>query len=133
MAGRTVSRAERTGSARLWIGVLGGPVAWSLQILIGYNLEEIACRTGATSERILGADLEAIIVGLTAVLMALTVLCGLIAYGCLRKMTGETDDTSSLRAVWMARAGIITSALFTFMLLLGLFPPLFLATCEPSL
>ena len=46
------TEAERGGSKLLWFGVLIGPLCWSLQILIGYNLEEIACNPGSSTQKI---------------------------------------------------------------------------------
>ena len=133
MTERTITREERGGSVRLWIGLLTGPAAWSIQMIVGYNLEEIACRSAATSEQIMGAGIKPIIISLTVVLMLLTAVAGALAYGCLRRAKeARGDDTGGERAHWMAYAGIVTSGFFEFILLLGLFPSLFLSICEVS-
>lgn len=129
----TVTKRERGGSAALWIGVLTGPIAWSLQMLVGYNLEEIACRPGSGGDRlILGAGIGPIIVWMTIALIAITVGAGLLALRCLHRIE-EIDEVAATRARWMARVGLIVSGFFAFMLLLGMFAPFFFETCEPSL
>lgn len=136
MTQNAITRGERGGSARLWVGMLCGPVAWSLQILIGYNLEEIACRPGSTDELIVGAGIEAIIVWLTLSLIVVTLAAGALSYGCLRHLRRDSDyedEVGAGRAVWMARVGIISSGVFAFMLVLGLLPSLFFSVCEPAL
>lgn len=136
MTQSAITKAERSGSARLWVGMLAGPVAWSLQILVGYNLEEIACRSGSTDRLIAGADIETVIVWLTSSLIILTLAAGALAFGCLKRLRGgdtRGNDTGATRAYWMARVGIISSAIFAFMLALGLLPSLFFPVCEPAL
>lgn len=127
------TRRGRDGSALLWAGVLTGPIAWSVQVIVGYGLEEIACRPGSGGNRlILGAGVGPIIVWTTVALMAITGLAGLLALRRLRH-TPDVDEVGAQRARWMARAGLIVSGIFGFMLLLGLFGPFFFETCEPPL
>ncbi|MGH2751681.1 MAG: hypothetical protein ACRDK3_12530 [Actinomycetota bacterium] len=136
MSQSAITESERGGSARLWVGMLTGPGAWSLQILIGYNLEEIACRSGSTQRMIAGAGIETVIVSLTLSLIVLTMGAGVVAYDCLRRIRRAADyeaDTGKSRALWMARVGIISSGIFAFMLGLGLLPALFFQVCDPPL
>ncbi len=130
---QAVSRAERGGSRLLWFGVLAGPVAWSLQILIGYNLEEIACNPGSQTQQLAGAEIEPVAVWLTLAAGALALAGVLVSFSCWRRVRAAQDSTPGGRAEWMAWAGIVTSGLFAFWILLALFVPGFLATCDPSL
>ncbi len=130
---QAVSRAERCGSRLLWFGVLSGPVAWSLQILIGYNLEEIACNPGSQTQQLAGAEIEPVAVWLTLTTSALALAGLLVSFSCWRRVRAAHDSTPGGRAEWMAWAGIVTSGLFAFWILLALFAPGYLVACDPSL
>jgi hypothetical protein len=125
-----VSRAEGRGSALLWFGVLAGPAAWSVEIIVGYGVEEIACGTGTVGEEIEGIGVEPIIVLLTLFLGAVTAAAGLLAFGCLRRLKASRSTAAEGRAEWMAIAGIATSAIFLVLILVNLFSVVFLGVCE---
>jgi hypothetical protein len=125
-----VSRAEGRGSALLWFGVLAGPAAWSVEIIVGYGVEEIACSTGTVGEEIEGIGVEPIIVLLTLFLGAVTAAAGLLAFGCLRRLKASRSTAAEGRAEWMAIAGIATSAIFLVLILVNLFSVVFLGVCE---
>lgn len=131
-AAKRISRAEGLGSWRLWVGLLTGPAAWALQVLVNYSVEEIACApaTRQTGE-IWGFSTETIILIVNVVLAAATVLAGILAYRCLREI-GEGDDEAH-RATWMARTGIMSSILFLIAIGLGFAPQWFLGVCEIGL
>jgi hypothetical protein len=130
---QAVSRAERGGSRLLWFGVLAGPVAWSLQILIGYNLEEIACNPGSQTQKLAGAEIEPVVVWLTLATSALALAGVLVSLSCWRRVRTADNTTPDRRAEWMAWAGIVTSGLFAFWILVALFVPGFLVACDPPL
>jgi hypothetical protein len=130
---QAVSRAERGGSKLLWFGVLAGPVAWSLQVLIGYNLEEIACNPGSQTQQLAGAEIEPVAVWLTLAMGALAVAGVLVSFNCWRRARAAVDSTPGGRAEWMAWAGIVTSGLFAFWIFVALFTPGFLEACDTSL
>lgn len=125
-----VSRAEGRGSALLWFGVLAGPAAWSVEIIVGYGVEEIACSTGTVGEEIEGIGVEPIIVLLTLFLGAVTAAAGLLAFGCLRRLKASRGAAAGGRSEWMAIAGIATSAIFLVLILVNLFSVVFLGVCE---
>jgi len=120
-----VTKAEAGGSGWLWFGVLGGPAGWSLQTLIGSELDEIACAPGAA----VPAIVEPVVLAVSAVCFAITILAGLASWRCLRA-TSERDDTNGRRASWMARAGVITSLFFVIAIFQGFLPSLFLSACQ---
>jgi hypothetical protein len=130
---QAISRAERGGSRLLWFGVLAGPVAWSLQVLIGYNLEEIACNPGSQTQQLAGAGIEPVAVWLTLAMGGLALAGVLVSFNCWRRMRAVHDSTPSGRAEWMAWAGIVTSGLFAFWILVALFMPGFLEVCDTPL
>jgi hypothetical protein len=128
---RAVSRAEGRGSALLWFGILAGPIAWSVEIILGYGVEEIACSAGSASEEIEGVGVEPIIVLVTLFLGAVAAAACLIAFGCLRRLRASRGGAGG-RAEWMAIVGIATSAIFLVLILVNLFSVVFLGVCEVS-
>ena len=126
---RAVSRAEGRGSALLWFGVLAGPAAWSVEIIVGYGVEEIACSAGSVGQEIEGVGVEPIIVLLTLFLGAVAAAAGLVAFGCLRRLRASRGAAGG-RAEWMAIAGIATSSIFLVLIVVNLFSVVFLGVCE---
>ena len=120
-----VTKAEARGSGWLWFGVFGGPAAWSLQTLIGSELDEMACSPGAGAAGLV----EPVVLVVTAVSFAITVLAGAMSWRCLRAASGR-DDTIGRRASWMARAGVLTSLFFMIAIGQGFLPSLFLSSCQ---
>ena len=120
-----VTKAEARGSGWLWFGVLGGPAAWSLQTLIGSELDEIACSPGATTPDVV----EPVVLAVSAACFLITILAGVMSWRCERRVSGR-DDTNGRRASWMARAGILTSAFFVIAIFQGFLPSLFLSACQ---
>jgi hypothetical protein len=128
---RGISKAERRGSWLLWAGVLTGPAAWSLQLVVNYNLEELACASANQDPgRLLGLGVETVVM-LTNILLAVaTLLAGGAALHCRR--VGAKVESTGDRAAWMAVAGVMSSALFLIIILAGFAPPFFLSVCEAT-
>jgi hypothetical protein len=70
---------------------------------------------------------------LTLATAALALAGVLVAFGCRRRMRSASESTTGGRAEWMAWAGVVTSALFAFWILVALFTPGYLTVCDPSL
>ena len=85
---REITRAEARGSALLWFGVLGGPVAWAMQLVLTYSLEEWFACSPATTDRgeILGLGVTTVALLITTILTAVAVASGLVSLGCYRKL-----------------------------------------------
>jgi hypothetical protein len=128
---RDVSKREGRGSAALWFAVLAGPAAWSLQVLIGYNAEEIACSAGSQTEKLTGIGVETLITAAHIVLTAITLAALIVSLRYLRSY-GRADSTTGARATWMALAGVMVSVLFLVVLVSGFAPMWFLTTCSPT-
>ena len=136
MATRTateISRAEGRGSAALWFGVLGAPIAWVIQLLLDYSLEEWwACSPATTTAgRVLGLPVGTFALGTSAVLAVVSVAAGLVSMRCYRRIAGRDDETQG-RAKWMALAGIMNSVLYLGIILASFAPPILLGTCGSS-
>jgi hypothetical protein len=131
-----ISRSESSHSLLLWFGVLTGPGAWTIMLLVNYSLEEvISCTAGAaTPGLILGFGVKSIILILNTVLAAVTLVAGLVSFRCHRLLTrGGIKNATGERAQWMAVAGIMFSILFLVIIVISSAPPFLLDVCEPPL
>jgi hypothetical protein len=131
---KAITKREASGSTLLWFGVLGGPIAWVIQLSINYSLEEwFACSPGsATSGLILGLKVPAIAFVVTGGLAALAAASGVVSVGCYRKTRGARDTDVGSRSRWMALAGIMNSILYFIIILASFGPPILLRVCESS-
>jgi hypothetical protein len=127
----SVSRSESLGSLALWFGILGAPTAWGIQILVGYNIDEIVCSPGSQSGELAGVGTETWIVVLHIVLTVMAVAALLVSFACWRR-TGVGDSSPAQRARWMALAGLMVSAFFLLIILSGFAPTAFLKSCEQT-
>jgi hypothetical protein len=128
----------------LWFAVLGGAVAWSAHLLLGWGLEEIACSPVSAGPDVLGVSLSVWIGVLTGVLAAVTVAAGLLAYRFWRQ-AGAADPNTRIepaggepepqelirggRAGFMALFGLAANALFLLIILYGGVSLLLLRPC----
>lgn len=124
-----VSRAETVGSWRLWFGVLGAPLAWITQLVLAYSLEEwFGCAPSTTDTgQVLGIGVRPAAVLICAVMGAVALVAGLLAWSCLRT---AQEGPESRRVRWMAIAGLMNSALYGAFILFAAVPPLLLDVCE---
>jgi hypothetical protein len=130
---KRISRAEGLGSAGLWFGVLGGPIAWVLHMVIGYSLEEwFACSPSATTPgEILGMDVRSVAIVITIVFGTVAAAAGLVALWYLRRAPRPGDE-GPMRVRWMAIVGLMNSVLYLLIILGGLGPAVILDVCEVS-
>jgi hypothetical protein len=141
---RTITRREagavstgpqsKRGSLLLWFGVLGGPIAWTAQLLLTYSLEEwFACSPAALDRgEVLGVQVPDVALLITVSLALVAVLAGIVALSCYRRLRNEPADETRSRARWMAVAGIMNSILYLIIILASLAPPFLLRVCESS-
>ena len=105
----------------LWFGLLGGPVAWTLQLLIDYPLVAHDCFPDATLRSVPTIDSLRLLLLLTsAIALAVAVLALITAMRSWRASGGvladaRTDSTDEAppvgRVRFMALGGIFASAL----------------------
>lgn len=113
-APEAITRREVRGSARLWMGILVGPLAWAVQLGVDWFLAEVvACAPSSGAVGTVGGVPLLVVTGLINVsLLAVTVASGWLARGCLASIRRRGDDSSGHRAEWMARSGILISVAF---------------------
>jgi hypothetical protein len=143
----TVELRRKAAPWLLWFAVLGGAVAWSAHLLIGWGLEEIACSPVSAGPDVLGVSLTVWIGVLTAALAAVTAAAGLLAYRFWRQ-GGAADPNTRIepggseaepqelirggRAGFMALFGMAANALFLLIIVYGGVSLLLLRPCTRS-
>ena len=127
-----VTHAETVSSLALWYGVLAGPLAWSLQLILVFGLPEgVVCAPGSgRGSAFLGLDVQTVIQITNAAATALTVLAFVVAYTAFRRL--RVDPSEGGRARWMAAAGMFNSTLFLFLTALKFASPFLLGPCGMS-
>jgi hypothetical protein len=102
-----VTTSERP--SLVWYGLLAAPLAWAVQLALGYFLQDAGCPP-ASSGDVWGIDVSAFSVVVLAV-CAVVALAGIVAaWVSLRAATGDVDPRGRRR--FMAVAGLLGSALF---------------------
>jgi hypothetical protein len=121
-AGRGTVPEERSRLA--WAGVLTGPIAWIVQLVGNWTLGEvIACApANRPTGEILGWSVNAVVGVADVVLLGVTVLAGIGSFVELRRIRARSDPTPGARATWLATAGVMTSVLFSILILTSFVP-----------
>jgi hypothetical protein len=141
---RTAEVRRKTAPLLLWFATLGGAAAWSLHLLFGWGLEEIACSPASASAQVLGLSPTVWIAVVTAALAAVTVAAGLLAWRFWRQ-AGAADPNRHIepaasdpepeqtvrsgRAGFMALFGLAANALFLLIIVYGGVSLLLLRPC----
>ena len=131
---RAITAEERRGSAALWFGVLGSPLAWAGHLGLNYSLEEWFACAPSTSDRgeMLGFAVDHVSLVLNSLMALIAAAAGLVALRCWRHLRRVTDGDTVQRAQWMAFAGTVEGGLFLAIILLGYLPPVLLHTCATT-
>jgi hypothetical protein len=123
---------EQTRTSRsvlAWYGVLGGPVAWTVELLAGYGTEEAACSAGSTSSGLVG-NADSTVGAITVATLLVALGAGLAARAIRHGVaTGELPDPRG-RVAFMARVGMIASPLFALAIVLSGIPIFALDACR---
>ncbi len=122
----TVAGAPREngfpGAARLWLGLFGAPLAWSLQAIVGYALTTVPCGT-ARGELGPGISTAGASLVLSAAALAWAVLSLFIAWSNVRAAPGNDERgpgadplerARTSRIHFMGHAGLIVGGIFLF-------------------
>lgn len=115
------------GRFRLWFGLLGGAVAWTIHLLFAYAIAEFGCVSPFREARFLG------ITGVAWGILTLTALTLILAVGGLeiarrsKRLLVETheDEDEDEPEAFMARAGWITSVVFVAIIVAQTLPVLY--------
>jgi hypothetical protein len=118
----------------LWFAVLAGPSAWVLQLYVGAYLTDVVCRRGAGDSigQVLGLSNTTFVTVLTAITAGIALLALIASIYAYRRLK-VADASTGGRALWMARVGILDSALFGILIILMFVASARLSECAPSL
>jgi hypothetical protein len=122
-----MTTATRQWSNRaLWFAVGGGPIAWSVDTLVAIAIDHDYCAHGARPS---GGPATAALIGVSLAAVIVTVLAGLTGWRTLTALGEDTGlgDTDVDRRRFMARFGLVISALMLFGILLRMITVLFLS------
>lgn len=129
-----ITRAESVGSWRLWFGLLAAPIAWTLELIVNYSLEEWFACAPSTQARgeVLGLGVDTVALVVTSALAGIALAGLLVSLGCRRALRTSGEGDVDQRARWMALAGIFNSVLYLVIILVSYGPPALLDVCRTS-
>jgi hypothetical protein len=115
-------------SVRLAVAVAGPPAAWAFQLVVGYGLEEIACSSGTAGDDYWGVAPGTLQWAIAAAALGVDLAAGLLAFRVLRAAGADPRG----RIAFMARCGLLASALFLALILFGALQLAALDSCVPG-
>ena len=118
MAGRTLTGRDRL---LIWFGAFGGAAAWTLQLVLGYGLEESLCELGHT-------ETKGPIVVVSLVAAAVSAGAALAAFTIWRSAGRKRRDPRG-RVRFLALVGMFTGVFFLVLIALGGLQLLSLDSC----
>jgi hypothetical protein len=131
----TTARAASLTSTRsfpLWYGVLGPPILWAIQLVLGDGLYEFGCAKGFVRTDLFGLSFRFWQVAGTALILTLDVLAGVLASRVLRQLRRTNDGTAHGRAMAMAVIGVVSACLYGLLIAYAFLPPFILRACSHS-
>ena len=107
----------------LWTGILGGPIAWALDLMASYAVVKWVCHTRN----------YAMLPLITAASLAMVVGAAAISWTALMRTTDDVPTDGGRprqRARFMAILGLASSGLFALQILAGAIPHWVLDACQ---
>lgn len=128
-----IAEPSRPGTAdtRLWVGVWGGGIAWTVHFLLAAGIAEWGCLTGLSARSLWGMTAVAWSIILVSVVMALIAMAVTwIACYEMRRLNLRSDEQSDPydrlgNRRFMARTGFAVSAFFLLIIIAQSLPILF--------
>jgi hypothetical protein len=122
-----LSKSDGTfGRFRLWFGLFGGAVAWTIHLMLGYAIAEFGCVSSFRDARFLG------ITGVAWAILTMTALTLILAVGALwvawrskRLLLTEIREQEEEPDEFMPQAGWITSLVFVAIIVAQTVPVLY--------
>ena len=112
--------------SKLWFGLFGGALAWTAHLMLAYLIAEFGC-VGQLGERdylglSLVAWLELALTALTTLAAAAATTIAYVQHRRLQASQATNGDTTALTTAWL---GLLTSGLFTFIIVFESIPILY--------
>lgn len=112
--------------SKIWYAFLGAPLAWSLQLIIGYATVAHACYPGMDPLNFSGAGgarITAVIVTIVTLIMAIAALAT-----ARRLVTAQAGSENVAR--YLSMAGILTGVVFSLLIVFNLLALIVEPTCR---
>ncbi|MBA3421849.1 MAG: hypothetical protein H0U12_08160 [Thermoleophilaceae bacterium] len=100
----------------MWFGLLGAPLAWTVQHVVGITLIEAACNQAGSQW---GVPVDGWTVAATAVAVIVAALSGAAAFMAYRATKDAGTDLPEARVRFLAIVGIVVSPLFLSIVLMS--------------
>lgn len=116
---------------RLWVGIWGGGIAWTVHFLSAALIAEWGCLTRLSARSLWGITAVAWSIILVSVVMALVAaVVTWVAYGEVLRLNSRSDEKNDLydrlgNRRFMARTGFAASAFFLLIIIAQSLPILF--------
>ena len=119
-------RAVRFG---MWFGLLGAPIAWTLQHITGFALSDATCSEAGRGWTI-HMDAWTLVVGATA--FAIGALAEIAAFITWRATRDSNDEPPESRIHFLSVIACTVNPLFLCIIAMSTLGALFLANCQQS-
>lgn len=117
-------------SRTLWFGLLGGALAWMAHLLLAWYLAEAGCVAPFLTGYVLGLPALSLVLGAaTVAAAAVAVLALLTARRNGRRLADGEPEALRGAGRYMARAGLLLSSIFLFIILFESIPLFFFDPC----
>jgi len=119
----------------MWLGLLGAPLAWAAQHVIGYGLTEAACGPAGTRW---STPVDSWTIVVTAIGATLALLAGLAAFTVFRRTRdvegtgGSEEPPPKGRIHFLAVVGMTISPLFLAIIVMSGLGSIILSNCVQS-
>jgi hypothetical protein len=121
----TAAGNVKVSRGALWLGLFGGAIAWTVHLMLAYVVAEFGCvgRLGERSYQGISmvAWLELALTGATTLASAAATAVAYRSYRRLRS-SGQSADADRAAERDTARAGLLTSGIFTLIILFESIP-----------
>lgn len=123
-----VERRVHVSRMALWFGLFGGAMAWTIHLMLAYAAAEFGCVGRLAESSYLGISMVAWLeLALTAAMTLTSAAATAVAYRSYRRLRSNEPEENHVVAAEQhtAWAGLLTSGLFTFIILFESIPILF--------
>jgi len=115
----------------LAFAVLGPPLAWAVQLVSGYAVEEAACSTGTGDSPVL-ANPGSLLWGISIGAVAVACLAGIAGFASWIRARPESESEPAGRIAFLGAAGALAGFVFLLAIVLSAVAFLPFDDCTPS-
>jgi hypothetical protein len=115
-------------SALMWFGVLGAPIAWTVQHVTGYALTEAACNEAAKGGW--NVHMDAWVIAVSAAAAVAAAAAGVAAVVTFLATRDAGDELPRARVKFLAIIGVTITPLFFAMIVMSGLGSVLLSQCQ---